>query len=85
MNLNSIRPWRSIDRRSSRKIMVGSVPVGGDSPITVQTMTNTLTTDINATIDQILACSEAGADIIRVFWQQQHTKGFLMLPMLQYI
>ena len=66
MNLNSIRPWRSIDRRSSRKIMVGSVPVGGDSPITVQTMTNTLTTDIRATIDQILACSEAGADIIRV-------------------
>ena len=66
MNLNSIRPWRSIDRRSSRKIMVGPVPVGGDSPITVQTMTNTLTTDIRATIDQILACSEAGADIIRV-------------------
>ncbi len=66
MNLNSIRPWRSIDRRISRKIMVGSVPVGGDSPITVQTMTNTLTTDISATIDQILACSEAGADIIRV-------------------
>ena len=66
MNLNSIRPWRSIDRRISRKIMVGSVPVGGDSPITVQTMTNTLTTNISATIDQILACSEAGADIIRV-------------------
>ena len=66
MNLNSIRPWRSIDRRSSRKIMVGSVPVGGDSPITVQTMTNTVTTDISATIDQILSCSEAGADIIRV-------------------
>ena len=66
MNLNSIRPWRNIDRRSSRKIMVGSVPVGGDSPITVQTMTNTLTTDIKATIDQILTCSEAGADIIRV-------------------
>ena len=48
------------------KSMVGSVPVGGDSPITVQTMTNTLTTDISATIDQILACSEAGADLIRV-------------------
>ena len=41
MNLNSIRPWRNIDRRSTRKIMVGSVPVGADSPITFQTMTNT--------------------------------------------
>ena len=46
MNLNSIRPWRNIERRSTRKIMVGSVPVGADSHITVQTMTNTLTTDI---------------------------------------
>ena len=53
MNLNSIRPWRSIDRRSSRKIMVGSVPVGGDSPKTGQTMTNTLTTDIKKTVNQI--------------------------------
>ena len=66
MNLNSIRPWRNIDRRSSRKIMVGSVPVGADSPITVQTMTNTLTTDIKSTINQIISCADAGADIIRV-------------------
>ena len=66
MNLNSIRPWRNIDRRSTRKIMVGSVPVGANSPITVQTMTNTLTTDIKSTINQIISCSEAGADIIRV-------------------
>ena len=66
MNLNSIRPWRNIDRRPSRKIMVGSVPVGADSPITVQTMTNTLTTDIKSTINQIISCADAGADIIRV-------------------
>ena len=62
----SIRPYRDIVRRKSRRIMVGSVPVGGDSPITVQTMTNTLTADAQATIDQIRRCEEAGVDIIRV-------------------
>ena len=66
MSLHSLRPWRQIDRRKSRQIMVGSVPVGGDAPITVQTMTNTLTTDASATIKQVLACAEAGADIVRV-------------------
>ena len=53
MTLNHIRPWRNIYRRKSRQIMVGSVPVGGDAPISVQTMTNTLTTDVAATIEQI--------------------------------
>jgi (E)-4-hydroxy-3-methylbut-2-enyl-diphosphate synthase len=62
----SIRPWRDIDRRKSRQIMVGSVPVGGDAPITVQTMTNTPTQDAAATIDQIRRCEEVGVDIIRV-------------------
>src|SRR5450755_4208486 len=62
----SIRPYRDIMRRKSRRIMVGSVPVGGDSPITVQTMTNTLTADAEATIAQIRRCEEAGVDIIRV-------------------
>tara|TARA_R110000824_G_scaffold331575_1_gene518234 strand:+ start:677 stop:1813 length:1137 start_codon:yes stop_codon:yes gene_type:complete len=62
----SLRPWRDIDRRKSRQIMVGDVPVGGDAPITVQTMTNTLTSDAKATIDQIRRCEEAGVDIIRV-------------------
>ena len=62
----SIRPYRDIMRRKSRRIMVGSVPDGGDSPITVQTMTNTLTADAQATIDQIRRCEEAGVDIIRV-------------------
>ncbi len=64
--MNPIRPWRNIDRRKSRQIHVGTVPVGGDAPITVQTMTNTLTTDAKSTIDQIVRCVEAGADIVRV-------------------
>ena len=64
--MSSIRPWRDIVRRQSRQIMVGSVPVGGEAPVTVQTMTNTPTADARATIDQIRRCEEAGVDIIRV-------------------
>src|SRR6476661_1826159 len=64
--MSSIRPWRDIDRRKSRQIMIGAVPVGGDAPISVQTMTNTPTEDARATIDQIRRCEDAGADIIRV-------------------
>jgi (E)-4-hydroxy-3-methylbut-2-enyl-diphosphate synthase len=64
--MSSIRPWRDITRRQSRQIMVGNVPVGGGAPITVQTMTNTPTEDVRATVDQIRRCEEAGADIIRV-------------------
>src|ERR1700704_6609316 len=60
------RPWRDIQRRVSRKIRVGSVEVGGDAPITVQSMTNTLTSDAAATIEQIRQLEEAGADIVRV-------------------
>ena len=66
MSLNSVRPWRNIYRRKSRQIYVGNVSVGGDAPISVQTMTNTLTTDAAATIAQVLAAAEAGADIVRV-------------------
>ncbi|MFN3232332.1 MAG: flavodoxin-dependent (E)-4-hydroxy-3-methylbut-2-enyl-diphosphate synthase [Alphaproteobacteria bacterium] len=62
----SVRPYRDIDRRVSRQIHVGSVPVGGDAPISVQSMTNTLTSDPQATIAQIKALEEAGADIVRV-------------------
>ena len=62
----SVRPYRDIQRRKSRQIHVGNVPVGGGAPITVQSMTNTLTSDAAATIAQIRALEEAGADIVRV-------------------
>jgi (E)-4-hydroxy-3-methylbut-2-enyl-diphosphate synthase len=61
-----LRPWRDITRRKSRQISVGSVKVGGDAPISVQSMTNTPTSDAAATIDQIRRLEEAGADIVRV-------------------
>lgn len=61
-----VRPWRQIERRRSRQIMVGNVKIGGDAPIAVQSMTNTPTTDVKATLQQIEACAEAGADIMRV-------------------
>ena len=63
---DTIRPWRHVERRKSRQIHVGNVPVGGDAPITVQSMTNTLTHDVKATIEQIRAMEVAGADIVRV-------------------
>jgi (E)-4-hydroxy-3-methylbut-2-enyl-diphosphate synthase len=62
----SVRPYRDIYRRQSRKIWVGDVPVGGDAPITVQSMTNTLTTDVAATVAQVRALEDAGADIVRI-------------------
>lgn len=62
----SLRPWRDIERRKSRQIHVGSVPIGGDAPIAVQSMTNTPTSDAGATIAQIRSLEEAGADIVRV-------------------
>ena len=66
MSHNPVRPWRNIDRRQSRRIMVGTVPVGGGAPISVQTMTNTDTSDVAATVAQIQRAAEAGADIVRV-------------------
>ena len=62
----SIRPFRDIKRRKTKKIKVGKVEVGGDAPISVQSMTNTLTTNVDATIKQINELDEAGADIVRV-------------------
>jgi (E)-4-hydroxy-3-methylbut-2-enyl-diphosphate synthase len=62
----TVRAYREILRRKSRQIRVGKVPVGGDAPITVQSMTNTLTTDADATVRQIDALTRAGADIVRV-------------------
>jgi (E)-4-hydroxy-3-methylbut-2-enyl-diphosphate synthase len=64
--MSSVRPYRQIHRRKCRQIMVGNVPVGGDAPITVQTMTNTLTSDAKATIAQVQAAEAAGVDIVRV-------------------
>ncbi|MEO1641742.1 MAG: flavodoxin-dependent (E)-4-hydroxy-3-methylbut-2-enyl-diphosphate synthase [Pseudomonadota bacterium] len=66
MSHTQVRPWRHIERRVCRKIMVGNVGVGGDAPISVQTMTNTPTPDVAATLDQIHRTAEAGADIVRV-------------------
>ena len=63
---NELRPFRSINRKKTKEINVGKIKVGGNNPITVQTMTNTLTTDHKSTIDQINKVSEAGADIVRV-------------------
>jgi (E)-4-hydroxy-3-methylbut-2-enyl-diphosphate synthase len=69
----SVRPYRDIDRRRSRQIHVGKVPVGGDAPITVQSMTNTLTHDVAATVSQIKALERAGADIVRVSCPDQES------------
>jgi len=62
----SLRPFRNINRNKTRVINVGDVKIGGDNPISVQSMTNTLTTDVKATISQINAIHEEGADIVRV-------------------
>jgi (E)-4-hydroxy-3-methylbut-2-enyl-diphosphate synthase len=69
----SVRPYRDIDRRKSRQIHVGAVPVGGGAPITVQSMTNTLTHDVAATVAQIKGLEKAGADIVRVSCPDQES------------
>jgi len=62
----SLRPFRNINRKKTRVINVGDVKIGGDNPISVQSMTNTLTTDVKATINQINNIAKEGADIVRV-------------------
>ncbi len=62
----SVRPWRDIQRKKTRQIQVGNVTIGGESPISVQSMTNTLTTDVSATIKQIKSLEDVGADLVRV-------------------
>ena len=62
----SIRPFRDIKRRKTKTINLGNVKVGGDNPISVQSMTNTLTTDVKATIKQINEIQNEGADLVRV-------------------
>ncbi|MFN8719981.1 MAG: flavodoxin-dependent (E)-4-hydroxy-3-methylbut-2-enyl-diphosphate synthase [Rhodospirillales bacterium] len=73
MDHTAVRPYRQIHRRKSRQIFVGKVPVGGDAPISVQTMTNTPTTDVEATVAQIRRAEEAGADIVRVSCPDQES------------
>src|SRR3978361_1465126 len=73
----NFRPYQQITRRKSRKIHVGRVPVGGDSPITVQTMTNTLTTDVAGTVAQIRRAEAAGVDIVRVSCPDQESSRAL--------
>ena len=73
----SYRPYQQIDRRRSRQINVGSVKVGGDAPISVQTMTNTLTTDVAATVAQIQLSERAGVDIVRVSCPDQESTAAL--------
>ncbi len=69
----SYRPYQDITRRPSRRVMVGAVPVGGGAPITVQTMTNTLTTDVAGTVAQIRRAEAAGVDIVRVSCPDQES------------
>ncbi len=62
----SLRPFRDINRKKTKTISIGNIKIGGDNPISVQSMTNTLTTDIKATIEQINAIHKEGADLVRV-------------------
>ena len=69
----SIRPFRDIKRKKTKKIKVGNIEVGGDAPISVQSMTNTLTTNVKDTVNQIQKLTEAGADIVRVSCPDQES------------
>ncbi len=71
--ISDIRPFRKIIRKRTKEVKVGKIKVGGDNPITVQTMTNTLTTDHKSTIEQINKVTEAGADIVRVSCPDQNS------------
>ena len=76
----SIRPYRDIKRRKTKVIKVGNVNVGGDNPISVQSMTNTLTTDIRATIRQINEIQNEGADLVRVSCPDESSSKALKEP-----
>src|ERR1700684_4515715 len=69
----SMRPYRDIHRRACRQLHVGKVPVGGDAPITLQSMTNTVTPDVKATVEQLQALERAGADIVRISCPDQES------------
>jgi (E)-4-hydroxy-3-methylbut-2-enyl-diphosphate synthase len=75
--LNEIRPYRAINKRKSRQIFVGNVAIGGDAPISVQSMTNTKTTDIQGTIRQVNECVELGAELMRISVPDQESSEAL--------
>ena len=83
----SIRPFRDIKRRKTKVISVGNVKVGGDNPISVQSMTNTLTTDKKSTIKQINEIQNEGADLVRVSCPDEDPQKLLkkLLKMLIYL
>ena len=84
----SIRPFRDINRRKTKVINLGNIKVGGDNPITVQSMTNTLTTDVKATIKQINDIQNEGADLVRVSCPDQSpipSKSKVPIPIEDFI
>ena len=76
-HFNEIRPYRAINKRKSRQIFVGNVAIGGDAPISVQSMTNTKTTDIQGTIRQVNECAEIGAELMRISVPDQESSAAL--------
>ena len=83
----NMRPFREINRRKTKEINVGNINVGGDNPISVQSMTNTLTKDVKETVNQIKQIEEVGADIVRVSCpDEDSTKHWeILLKILLYL
>lgn len=77
-DINANRPYRIINRRKSRQIQIGDVKIGGDADISVQSMTNTKTTDIQGTIRQVNECYELGAQLMRISVPDQESAQSLM-------
>ena len=81
----SIRPFRDIKRKKTKVINVGKVKIGGDNPIAVQSMTNTLTTDIKKTIIQINEIQSEGADLVRVSCPDEESSKSLKEKLLKFL
>ena len=79
----SIRPFRDIKRKITKEIKVGTVKIGGDNPISVQSMTNTLTKDVKKTVNQINQITEVGADLVRVSCPDEDSTKALKEIMLE--
>ena len=76
----NLRPYRKIAKRRSKEIKVGDVKIGGSNPISVQSMTNTLTTDVKGTINQIENLVDEGADLVRVSCPDEASSKSLKAP-----